>query len=135
MGADPPHPCLPEGCSGNIGCPGADHSFTLVAPLRLKVDDMQGNASARRAWATAFTEANKPTASLRFHQPTLVGQHVFWADMFFAFDSKRIFGRARRFASYKLPPNSSTTDIVYSTDGESRSCCGTVATISLNRIR
>ena len=34
MGADPPHPCLPHGCSGNIGCPGADHSFTLIQPLK-----------------------------------------------------------------------------------------------------
>jgi hypothetical protein len=28
--------CHPDSCSGNIGCPGADHSFTLVAPLKLK---------------------------------------------------------------------------------------------------
>jgi sucrose-6-phosphate hydrolase SacC (GH32 family) len=34
MGADPAHPCLPHGCSGNIGCPGADHSFTLIQPLK-----------------------------------------------------------------------------------------------------
>ena len=35
---DPPRPCVPgdNGAGQNIGVPGADHSFTLVQPLRAR---------------------------------------------------------------------------------------------------
>ena len=32
-------------CGRNVGCPGADHSFTLVQPLKLKTDDVAGGCN------------------------------------------------------------------------------------------
>ena len=29
------------GCGGNVGCPGADHTFSLVQPLKLPSSDQQ----------------------------------------------------------------------------------------------
>ena len=43
-------------------------------------------------------------AQLHFHPPALVGEHICWPDMFFAFDSQRIFGRAEREWQYKQAP-------------------------------
>jgi hypothetical protein len=82
------------------------HMATFLNGSPLKTDD-----DAELPWANIFNSSQH--ATLHFHPPSLVSKHLYWADDFWAFDDKHIFGRAAVEPVNRSEPN----DFVVSSDG------------------